>query len=141
MLFRSIHLQNFLSFGEDSPTIPLQNLNVLIGPNGSGKSNLLEAFALLKSTPKDMHARIREGGGVRDWLRRSGDYPIATLKAVVAYPDGPSRLRYRLSFSEQSQHFRITDERVENKQPLPGYEQPYFYLWLCPLLQSSNIYQ
>jgi len=51
MYIKTITLNNFLSFGENSKPIELGKLNVLIGPNGSGKSNLLEALELLKSTP------------------------------------------------------------------------------------------
>jgi len=48
-MIREIHLENLLSFGPDSPALPLRGLNVLIGPNGSGKSNLIEAIGLLQS--------------------------------------------------------------------------------------------
>ena len=48
----SIRLQNILSFGPDTPELPLEPLNVLIGPNASGKSNLIEALSLLAAAPR-----------------------------------------------------------------------------------------
>ena len=51
-----------------------QPLNVLIGPNGSGKSNVIEAMELLRATPTDLAAAIRDGGGPLEWLWK-GDAP------------------------------------------------------------------
>jgi energy-coupling factor transporter ATP-binding protein EcfA2 len=73
-----LRLDNFLSFAPGSEAFDLQSLNVLIGPNGSGKSNLIEAFELLRSTPTDFAAAIREGGGPAEWIWK-----------------GPSRFRRR----------------------------------------------
>ncbi len=42
--FKSIRIQNLLSFGPDSPELELKPINIVIGPNGSGKSNLLAAL-------------------------------------------------------------------------------------------------
>jgi predicted ATPase len=61
-LIRTLHLENLLSFGPESGEITLEPLNVLIGPNASGKSNLIESMAILRATPKDLTAPIREGG-------------------------------------------------------------------------------
>jgi AAA15 family ATPase/GTPase len=49
IFIKTLTLQNFLSY--KSETIELQPLNGLICHNGSGKSNLIEALAVLKSTP------------------------------------------------------------------------------------------
>ena len=46
----------------------LRPLNVLIGPNGSGKSNIIEALELLRATPTDFAAAIRDGGGAVEWF-------------------------------------------------------------------------
>jgi AAA15 family ATPase/GTPase len=62
-LIRTLHLQNLLSFGPQNEEITLEPLNLLIGPNASGKSNLIESMAILRATPKDLTAPIREGGG------------------------------------------------------------------------------
>ncbi|HNC46499.1 MAG TPA: AAA family ATPase, partial [Acidobacteriota bacterium] len=67
-LLQEITLRNVLSFGPQTATLPLENLNVLIGPNGSGKSNLIETIALMRAAPGDMAAVIRRGGGVEEWL-------------------------------------------------------------------------
>ena len=102
MLIHEITLKNFLSYGESSPPIKLGPLNILIGPNGSGKSNLLEAIELIRSAPEQFLKPIREGGGVREWLRKgdSKSTPVATLDAVVDYPKGNQSLRYAISFPD-----------------------------------------
>lgn len=128
MLVHSVKLTNLLSFGECAGDLALGPLNVLIGPNGSGKSNLLEAFELLKNTPEQLLKPIREGGGVRDWLWKGGQAaPIASLDVVISNPRGPQNLRYSLSFTEESQLFKIVDEKIENEEPDAGHSQPYFY--------------
>jgi predicted ATPase len=133
MLIHEITLKNFLSYGESSPSIKLGALNILIGPNGSGKSNLLEAIELVRSAPEQFLKPIREGGGVREWLRKgdSKSTPIATLDAVVDYPKGNQSLRYAISFTAIGQQFEITDERIENEKPDPNRRpldnKPYFF--------------
>jgi predicted ATPase len=67
-----LRLDNFLSFAPGSDAFDLQSLNVLIGPNGSGKSNLIEAFELLHSTPMDLAAAVRDGGGPTEWIWKGG---------------------------------------------------------------------
>ena len=85
MLIHRIRLTDVLSFGPSSQELKLEPLNVLIGPNGSGKSNLIEAIGLLKAAPRDLHAPIRDGGGVRDWIWR-GDTTggIAQVEVVLS---------------------------------------------------------
>ena len=41
----------------------LSSLNVLIGPNASGKSNFIEMLELLRATPSNFAAAVRDGGG------------------------------------------------------------------------------
>src|SRR2546430_16807445 len=67
-LLREITLRNLLSFGPEAQPIALERLNVLIGPNGSGKSNFIDAVALLSTTPRDVPALIRPGGGALRWI-------------------------------------------------------------------------
>ncbi|MBS1826300.1 MAG: DUF4276 family protein [Acidobacteria bacterium] len=50
----SIKLRNMLSFGPETPEIPLLSLNVLIGPSGAGKSNLIAMLYLLQATPRNL---------------------------------------------------------------------------------------
>jgi predicted ATPase len=136
MLIKSLHLRNFLSYGETSPVVELRSLNVIIGPNGSGKSNLIEAIDLIRSTPStseksNLLATIRDGGGVRDWLWKGAvKTPNASIDAVISNPKGPAELRYVLSFSEVGQRFEIIDERIENETPDGGHDKPYFYYQL-----------
>lgn len=128
MLIHSIGLSHFLSFGASSAAVPLKPLNVIIGTNGAGKSNLLEAIALLQSTPDQLLKPIREGGGVRDWLYKGGSgTPVACLDVVLNNPVGRQPLRYHLEFTEVGQRFEIVDERIENEVPFLGNDRPYFY--------------
>src|SRR5690554_6023656 len=130
MFLKALRLKGLLSFGSATETVPLGNLNILIGPNGSGKSNFIEAIDLLRSAPSDFRTVLSDGGGVRDWLWKGGHqnkYRTALLDAVLANPNGPQPLRYCLEFREEYQRFTIEDERVENENPVDGYEKPYFF--------------
>ena len=64
----SLGMRGLLSFPPDMEPFELQDLNVLIGPNGSGKSNIIETIELLRATPTDFAAAIRDGGGAEEWL-------------------------------------------------------------------------
>ncbi|MCP4689714.1 MAG: AAA family ATPase, partial [Desulfobacterales bacterium] len=75
LFINSVQLNNFLSFGPASKALELGPLNVLIGKNSCGKSNLIEAFAILRATPKNLLAPVRQGGGVREWLWKGADEP------------------------------------------------------------------
>jgi len=126
-LFHAITLRGLLSFGPDTPALPLSNLNLLIGPNGSGKSNLIEALALLRAAPGDLRAVVRRGGGVSEWIWKGNSKGAASISAVLCYPDGPLPLRHVLVFREENQAFRLDDEYIENERPHSGHSQPYFY--------------
>ena len=129
MLLKSLHLVNFLSYGEESLPIELGPLNVLIGTNGSGKSNLIEAIDILRTASSELPASIDQGGGVRHWLwKRAQGKPNAVVNAVVDYPAGRMPLRYYLSFTDEDGAFHIVDERIENEKPFAEFkDQPYFY--------------
>src|SRR5438876_1085902 len=110
-LLREITLRNLLSFGPEAQPIALERLNVLIGPNGSGKSNFIEAVALLSTTPGDLHAIIRRGGGVREWIwkgtpHKGTPHDVASLDVVVHNPYGTQPLRHVIAFREENQTFR-----------------------------------
>jgi predicted ATPase len=124
---RELTPRNFLSFGPEAQPIALERLNVLIGPNGSGKSNFIEAVALLSTTPGDLHAVIRRGGGVREWIWKGTPKEAASLDVVVHNPSGIQLLRHVLTFREESQAFRLDDERIENAHPDEGRTEPNFF--------------
>ncbi|HTU18221.1 MAG TPA: AAA family ATPase [Gemmataceae bacterium] len=136
-LLHSIALGNFLSFGPETPCLPLGNLNVLVGPNGSGKSNLLEALSLLRSCVNlpastsregnDLRSVINRGGGVGEWVWKGAPHGNATLEAFLANPSGSQPLRHVLSFRAEQQSFRIEDESIENERASPGQADVYFY--------------
>lgn len=127
MLIKTLRIQNLLSFGPDTESLPLAQLNVLIGPNGSGKSNFLEAISLLQAAPKDLSAPVKEVGGVRDWLWKGQPKCVASIEALVGNPRGKMALRHVMSFTEHGSRFELIEERIENERPYPGLATPYFF--------------
>lgn len=133
MLLRCIQLKNFLSYGPNSQPLTLQDLNIIIGTNGSGKSNLLEAIALLKSTPQELVRPINLGGSVRDWIWKD---PTQTLRPTahieVIVDKGNIRqlsgeLRYWFEFIENGGRFEIVDERIEYAKKMSGKHEAFFF--------------
>ncbi len=126
MLIHRIRLTDVLSFGPSLQELKLEPLNVLIGPNGAGKSNLIEAIGLLKAAPRDLHAPIREGGGVHDWIRRGeGTGGIAQVEVVLSYGE-IRKLRYTLTFLEKGQRFRVNSEVLRPELPDSVTSDPHF---------------
>lgn len=127
-LLHQIRLENLLSFGPSMPALELRPLNVFIGPNGSGKSNLIEAISFLKSAAKHLGDEVRDAGGIHDWLWKGAKYPTATVEIVAENPD-PSRkkLRHAISFREITHRMELVDEFIEDCDPMPGHQLPYFY--------------
>jgi predicted ATPase len=125
---RSLTIRNLLSFGAEATTIDLQRLNVLIGPNGSGKSNLIEVLGLLQSAPKELATAISNGGPIDEWLWKGApNTPTASIEAIISPAIGSTVLRYRLAFTKVGFRFEITDELIEDEEPLPGQPRPYSY--------------
>jgi predicted ATPase len=128
---RSLQLQNFLSYGSEPETIELQPLNVLIGTNASGKSNLIEAMGVLKATPTDLVAPIRQGGGISDFLwKGEKGTPTAKIEAILDYPEGTMPLRYQISFTAVGQTLEVVDEAIEDMEPRYSSESPPFFYYL-----------
>ena len=127
-LIRTIRLENILSFGPDTPELPLEPLNVLIGPNASGKSNMIEAMSLLEAAPDDLQVPIREGGGIRDWLwKGTPKTPTATVEVTLEDPEGSMALRYRMSFTETGGRFELRDEVIQRERVTTRYDSYYQY--------------
>lgn len=127
MLIERIHLRNLLSFGPLSEPIELQPLNVFIGPNGSGKSNFLDAINLVRSTPDDVWATIRAGGGAAEWIHKGKDHdPPASVELIARV--GPNRIRYYVVImKDENGKFSIGDEEVvalgEEEKMLFGFRE------------------
>ena len=132
---RSLELRGLLTFPPDMPSFELQDLNVLIGPNGSGKSNVIEAIELLRATPTDFAAAIRDGGGAAEWLWK-GEATSRTARIEIEtgdLPPGltnppPLPLRYRLEFVAANTRVEVLDEAIEETEPREKHlNEPYFY--------------
>ena len=120
-----LRMGGLLSFPPDMDFFELQPLNVLIGPNASGKSNFIEVLELLRATPTDFAAAIRDGGGAEDWVWK-GDYQPPVIEVETGpFPVPGHPLRYRLSFYASGPRVDIIDEAVEEVTP-QGVD-PYFY--------------
>jgi len=126
-IIEAIWLRNFISFGPDVKPLALKSLNVLIGPNGSGKSNFLEAVSLLRSSPVDMRAVIRRGGGVGDWIWKGNAEDAAIINVVIRNLQRKISLNHFLSFRNDNQSFRLLAERIDNYKDHLGEEDPYSY--------------
>jgi predicted ATPase len=126
-LLRQIGLHNLLSFGPNSSALSLDKLNVLIGPNGTGKSNLIEAIALMRTSPTDVRPLIRRGGGASEWIWKGAKDESAEIELIFNYPEGKQPLRHVLAFLANKQGFKLQDERIENEEPQPNLTEPYFY--------------
>lgn len=129
----TIRLENMLSYGPDTKSLPLEPLNVFIGPNASGKSNLIEALSLLAAAPWDLQVPIGLGGGVNAWLWKGAvPAPAATIEVTIGFPivnsTGIVPVGYSLSFTETGGRFFVVDEVIENKVlATTPYVQPHLY--------------
>ena len=126
---RTLRLQNFLSYGSESETIELQPLNVLIGPNASGKSNFIEAIGILRATPTDLPAPIRQGGGINNFLwKGTKETPTAEIEATINYQQESMPLRYRIALTAVEQRSELVDETIEDEKKRYEHEEDvYFY--------------
>lgn len=121
---KELSLTNFLS--HHKITVSLSKLNVLIGANASGKSNFIEAFRLLKATPRDFTVPIRIGGGISQWINKyDGIDASAKIEAIINFDFQP--LRYAIQFSSIGQRLSVTDELIENEKPRYGHDDVYFF--------------
>lgn len=126
-LLHSIQPRNFLSFGPDTPELPLGPLNLLIGANGSGKSNLIEAVCFLRASAASLSDILRRGGGVQEWIWKGDTKGSACVNAVIANILGRQPLRHVMEFESEKHAFHLRDERIEDEHPDLGKDKPYFY--------------
>lgn len=129
MLIHELRPSGLLSFGPDTPPLPMEKLNILVGPNGSGKSNFIEAIGLLRSAATKLAAPMRGtgGGGVGEWIWKGAPDEMGVIDAIIDYPAYGNRLRHRIEFGIVSQRFELIDERIENEKADPGHTEPFFY--------------
>lgn len=89
-----VKLRNYKSIARCD--VELGPLAILVGPNGSGKSNFLDALALTRQALyHTLDHALRERGGMREVLRRSGE-PADRLAVALdfALPGGAGQGHY-----------------------------------------------
>jgi predicted ATPase len=134
-ILRSICPRNILSFGPETAPIQLRNLNVLIGANGAGKSNLIEVIALLDSTTRDLTVPIREGGGIGEWLwksggrtsKRSGGSEVGSIDVLVSPAQGAIPTEYFLALAKSGFNIEVVEERIRSEKGFGTHQLPYLY--------------
>ena len=129
MFIQRLRMGGLLSFPPDMEFFELQPLNVLIGPNASGKSNFIEVLELLRSTPTDFAAAIRDGGGAQEWTWKGAYLPPAIEAETDLRPLLDQTLKYRLSFNTIGITVNIIDEAVEKVSNRKGAEPYFFYMF------------
>lgn len=118
LLIQQLRLRNFLSYGQGGIEFDLLPLNVLIGPNGSGKSNLIEALAVIHEFAGDLAAKLREGGGAAEFLRKSsgrGSFSIGTTVVRIDHMGeewAVEFFRHHIEIEPTGQGGTVTSERV-----------------------------
>lgn len=112
-VIQEITLRNFLSFGPETPPFEMKPLNVLIGPNASGKSNFLDALALCRALPTDIHRFLLSGGGLGEWCWKGNPGHTISVELVTRYP-GSSPLRYTFAFMSIGNTLSVIGERISN---------------------------
>lgn len=126
---RQLTLTNFLSYGSPGSPVSFLPLNVLIGPNASGKSNLIEALAVLRSTANGLSSLLRQGGGVGEYLHKSGSGNGTFSLHAVIEPDlrdfslslFEAELVYHISISRLGQRPDVVFEAVYDAElPMKG---------------------
>jgi predicted ATPase len=135
-MIHSIKLDNLLSFASGTPALELKSLNVLIGANGSGKSNLIEALALVRTTPRtssndDFQRTISRGGTISEWIWKGDTSNPATIELVLDNPySTPSNhkqpLRHYFTFKGEQQRVLFVEEIIEKVMNHLGDESLYY---------------
>ena len=76
--------------------------------------------------PRDLAATILDGGGPGEWLWKGESGP-AEIEAVLKGAPTRRPLRYHIQFDAVQSRVEVTDEAIEETEPLPGKEDVYFY--------------
>jgi predicted ATPase len=117
MLIEEITLNGLLSFGPDSPPLPLRPLNVLVGPNGSGKSNIVEAIGFLRSSPRSFTEAIQGvGGGVAEWIWKGGNNRNAEIVATFHNDGSGFSLVHKINFFSNFGIIQLACESLTEKK-------------------------
>lgn len=91
MILKSIRLKNFRCFN-DTDTVELKPITILVGANSSGKSSLLKFFPLLKQSCN------KKFNGVFNW--RSNDVDFKDFKNTITDGDNSKKIEVYLSFTD-----------------------------------------
>jgi len=128
LFLESLQPINLLSFGPDTPEIPLRSLNVLIGPNGSGKSNMIEAVCLLRATATNLAEVIRKGGGVGEWIWKGESDGVARVAVRFALPGQYPAIDHTFAFDAERQSMRLVDELIADVDRSGTPDADYYFV-------------
>lgn len=109
-----VKLRNYKSIARCD--MELGPLGILVGPNGSGKSNFLDALHLTcQSLMWPLEEVLRERGGIREVLRRSGEHPNSFAVSLdFNLPDGAGKGQYCFEItSRKSGGIEVSKEMCE----------------------------
>lgn len=112
VFLHSLQLENILSFGPETVSVPLGSLNILIGPNGSGKSNFIEAINLLRASPRSLETVVRKGGGVQDWVWKGKHEGNSRLMATVSNKSNEIPITHYFEFNLNTSNFSLRTEEI-----------------------------
>jgi len=143
MLIHELRLAGLLSFGPDTPSMKMEQLNILVGPNGSGKSNFIEAIALLRSAATKLTTPIREkgGGGVAEWIWKGKPNGTAAIEATIMLDGEQDFIKHSIEFAAESQRFVLLDERIGKDVVYPSQPDGYYFYRILrgtPLLMIQD---
>ena len=134
-----VRLRNYKSIARCD--IALGPLGILVGPNGSGKSNFLDALYLMsQSLLRPLPETLRERGGVREVLRRSGDRPDRfSITLRFDLPGGAESGLYGFEIKPLADAgFEVTKEVCEVSHP-NGQNHRYRYEVSAGELINTNL--
>ena len=133
-----VKLRNYKSIAKCD--VELGPLAILVGPNGSGKSNFLDALHLTyQSLIWPVDETLRERGGMREVLRRSGERPDSfEITLDFALPDGTGKGRYGFEVtSRKSGGVVVSKELCEVSRPGSNSEPFRFVVQEGEIIESN----
>jgi predicted ATPase len=124
MKLNKISLQGYKSIGDESQTIELGDLTLLIGSNGAGKSNLISLFSMLNYLTTGALQNYIGARGFADSFLYMSSAKTTQMKIELCFFDQENRDVYRFVLAHAVGGSMVfTDETIEWQQKAS--EKPY----------------